>query len=104
MATTETTTVVHARHVHDRDRLFFEGVTGAEDEYGVVEIVRTTTTQRYTAESVTRGGRNRIGEPVIEVEVLARLDAEAAAALIRTLGTALVGALEVRPGHRVGRA
>lgn len=100
MATTETTSTVHARSVHDRDRLFREGVTGAEEEYGVVEIVRSTTTQRYSNEATgRRSGRSRLGEATTEIEVLARLNAEEAAHLIKTLGTSLVNALEVRPGY-----
>lgn len=96
MPTVETKTVVHARHAHSRDRLYLDGVTGAEEEYGRVEVVRTKTTTRRADGDVGR----ILGTPVVQDEVLATLTAAEAAHLIKTLGTALVGALEVRPGFR----
>lgn len=100
MATTETTSTVHARHTYDRRQLFHKGVTGTEEHYGVVQIVRTTKTQRYSEEATgRRSGRNRLGEPVEEVEVLATLDANEAEHLILSLVRQQGASLRVRPAY-----
>lgn len=96
MPTVETKVTVHARPAYSRDRLREHGVTGAEEDYGHVEVVRTKTTTRRADGDVGRV----LGTPVVRDEVLATLSAADAAHLIKTLGTALVNALEVRPGFR----
>jgi hypothetical protein len=96
MTTTETTTAVHARHTHNRDRLMYDGVTGTEPDYGTIEIVRTVTTIRRADGNVGRV----LGTPVKRDDVLATLTANQATHLIATIGDALTNSLKVRPGYK----
>lgn len=93
MATTEVTSRLIARaKVRTRDAHVY-GVTGAEDDYGKVDLIRVTTTIRRAAGDVGRV----LSQETTEVHV-ATLDTEAAATLSGALAHAVRNALQVRPG------
>ena len=96
MATTTTTTRLVARAtIPDRDS-YLDGVTGAEDDYGKVDLIRVTTTIRRA-----NGDIGRVLSKETHSEHVATLDAEAAATLSGSLAHAVVKSLQVRPGMRL---
>lgn len=95
MPTIHTTVTVFARDAHDRDHIYFDGVDGTEDKYGVIEVVRATKTTRRAEGNVAR-----VLDEHVREEVLATLDADGATHLMRTLAKATVNALQVKPAVR----
>lgn len=101
MPRTETKVVVFARATFDsdkgeaRNRRFFDGITGAEPDYGKVDIVRSTVT-----EVRAEGDVGRLLDKEVSEEILFTLDTEGATHLLRTLANGLVHALQVQPARR----
>lgn len=94
MSHQETKVTYFARPAGDRREAYLSGVTGAEPDYGKVNVVRKTRT-----ETVADGDRHRVLDFTEAEEVLLTLDTEEAVQLARSLPVALVNALQVRPGE-----
>lgn len=91
MPTFTTHVTYYARPVIDRSDIRFEGLTGDEEDYGRVKIVKRTVQERRASGDVGRLLDSRESEEV----VIESLTAREAQALIGGLSRAVVDALTV---------